>query len=181
MWASGSAVSFAKRRIRKESHNSAEFVARRSVALSPFACYSLLFADALFGLGMYWLRPTVDFWLALLLLFPLYGALWLVSRVNEEKLTVIHGLGVELKQHLAFGIVKTKFLGDASINAIILHESIRGSGVWYALAFAVQGEKRLTLCFEHVYPGLTNLHTVYREAARSNKKLVSSFTNKDRK
>jgi len=155
-----------------EGHESTEFRATSRWSLPPFACCLCL---ALLSLAV-----IVSFWLIahrglVLLLVGSAGlaAGFLVSHVNEESIAIIHGLGIELKRFYATGVVKTKFLGDGSINAVLLHESIQGMRVLYAIAFVVQGGKRLTLCFKHVYPGLPCLRSVYDEATRAQRdKLV---------
>lgn len=155
-----------------EGHVSSEFRATSRWSLQPFS--SFLFLSFLS------LAVIVSFWLiahrGLMLLVGGSAGLaagYLVSHVNEESIAIIHGLGIELKRYYATGVVKTKFLGDGSINAVLLHESIQGMRVLYAIAFVVQGEKRLTLCFKHVYPGLPFLRSVYDEATRAQRdKLV---------
>lgn len=146
-----------------ECNDCTEFKASK-ISLSTFWCYLYLIADIILGFCIYWFATHWEY--LLLLIIPFCVVLYLSFHVKEEKITIINGIGIELKLYYSIGAVKTKFIGDSSINAILIHESIHGSGVRYALAFIIQGDKKLTLCFSHVYPGIRNLTIVYKEAIR---------------
>ena len=171
-------VSFRERTyLSLERHESTEFRAVREGAwlLSQLVCYTclgVLLAVAAGSVYIVYRQQQQQHSLLLLQPLAICGACLvatrsLLSHVNEEKITIIHGHGIELKRQYSTGVVKTKFLGDGSISAVLLHESIAGAGVHYCLAFVVQGDARLTLGFKHVYPGLASVRAVYAEAVRS--------------
>ena len=159
----GGGVTFSSRDfVNDERHSAKEFRASRRV-LSRTSSKLVLCADVVLVLAAYWYDGA---WLSgaarlLLVVALVVVAYMLASHVGEERITIIAGLGVELKTYYSLGMCKTRFLGDGSIQAILVHEAIRGSQVHYSLAFVVLAEKRLVLCFRHVYPGLASLRTVY--------------------
>lgn len=148
--------------VNDERHSAKEFrasnhvLSRRSSKLC--LCTDVALALAVYLHGDAWLSGTARMLLVAALLVVAY---MLASHVGEERITIIAGLGVELKTYYSLGMCKTRFLGDGSIQAILVHEAIRGSSLHYSLAFVVLAEKRLVLCFRHVYPGLASLRVVY--------------------
>jgi len=154
----------------QEGHECTEFRSSRRppLGMSPLGCRLVCWSMSL-GLGAVWF--ALYNWQWLLVAFVSFLVVrWLATNVCEERITIIHGMGIELKRFHSTGAVKTKFLGDGGINAILLHESITRwggmGGVLYALAFVVQSDQRLILWGKHVYPGLESLHAVYKEAVR---------------
>ena len=164
----GQGVVFSTREFaNSEEHKAVEYCAKDGT-LSLRSSRLFLFADVILALVTYWYGGT---WLSDAARLPavcllLLIAYLLASHVREERITIISGLGVELKTYYSLCMCKTRFLGDGSIQGILVHESIRGSRVHYSLAFVIHADKRLMLCFRHVYPGLVSLRVVYDRLTR---------------
>ncbi len=84
-----------------------------------------------------------------------------LSYVVEESVLIIRDFGVQLRLKYTSGQEYTKFLYRDKINSIFIHEYIKGSAVYYSLAFTTYGEDRINMCFTEVYPGLQALVKIY--------------------
>lgn len=106
-----------------------------------------------------WMSSTV------LIVFVAISALLAVrstlAEVVEESVLIVRDFGIQLQLRHRSGTERNKFLDKDKIEGVIVHECIRGSSVHYQLAFLMKDETRLSLSFQHLYPGLNQLTRVY--------------------
>jgi len=89
----------------------------------------------------------------------------IVSRlyeVKEESLLIIQDFGVQLTTTYMTGRQQHKFIDKAKIKSILINEGITMCKVIYYLAIQVEGQHKLSLVFEHVFPRLPLLLHIYR-------------------
>lgn len=89
--------------------------------------------------------------------------LWVhrLQSICEESIMIIRDFGIQLSSKNRAGIETKKFLDDNKIERVFIHEAIRGSGVYFNLAFHETGVPKLHLSFKHVYPGFESLQKVF--------------------
>jgi hypothetical protein len=116
-------------------------------------------------LHLYWQPSAVGPLLPQLsLLIMLLG--WHLSRVTEETLTVIEGVGIQLCMRRACGFETTRFIEVASLSDIFITETVRVHRCYFYLACLLQdaGGPALVVPFRHTLPPLRDLERVLHEA-----------------
>jgi GPI-GlcNAc transferase complex, PIG-H component len=109
----------------------------------------------------------VSSWIgSIFLVFLVVSSAFLVVRsilaeVIEESILIVRDFGIQLQLRYRTGTERSKFLDKDKIEGVIVHECIRGSSVHYQLAFLMKDETKLSLSFQHLYPGLNHLTRVY--------------------
>ena len=110
---------------------------------------------------------------AALLLSTLLGSWWLHRRfaIDEESLTAIEGIGLQLCTRSASGRETARFIEVAAISAVFLAEAVRFDRCYFYLACLLHGEEvedgggappQMVVPFHHLLPPLSDLQTVLR-------------------
>eukprot|EP00457_Paulinella_chromatophora_P018511 gb/GEZN01019854.1/.p1 GENE.gb/GEZN01019854.1/~~gb/GEZN01019854.1/.p1 ORF type:complete len:168 (-),score=14.31 gb/GEZN01019854.1/:151-654(-) len=101
----------------------------------------------------------------LLLLCPLLFCLQVKhDTVTEESMLVIKELGVQLQTTYLGGREKHRFIEKAKIKNIIINEGFTMCTVIFYLCILVEGQRDMTLPFEHLFPRLYDLQLIYGDA-----------------
>jgi hypothetical protein len=58
-------------------------------------------------------------------------------------------------------VLLSQFLDREKISRVFVHEYIERSSIRYCLAFLIQGDTSLELCYRYVYPGLPSLQRIF--------------------
>jgi len=77
--------------------------------------------------------------------------------------TVIRELGVQLETKYSSGKRSFLFIDKAHIKSIIINEGIKSYGFIFYMAFIVEGQDKMILAFQNLFPKLDVLLPIYRE------------------
>jgi len=84
------------------------------------------------------------------------------GQVKEETLTVIKELGVQLGTRRYSGRKTHFFIDKTHIKNIIINEGIQTMDIISYMCFIVEGNDKMILAFQHIFPRLNTILPIYR-------------------